>query len=124
MELNQVLNINKHTAGKEIDINMFLSQEGKHHKKEGWNKLSRTMKLNLLNTYADNYGKTDKLTVEDIKQLKLFLRKNKYKQVSILVKLAVKGVKESLKNQIKKTEIVRFFILTNFYFRCKIKIIM
>lgn len=76
MELNQVLNINKHTAGKEIDINMFLSQEGKHHKKEGWNKLSRTMKLNLLNTYADNYGKTDKLTVEDIKQLKLFLRKN------------------------------------------------
>ena len=76
MELNQVLKINKHTAGKEIDINMFLSQEGKHHKKEGWNKLSRTMKLNLLNTYADNYGKTDKLTVEDIKQLKLFLRKN------------------------------------------------
>ena len=76
MELNQVLKINKHTAGKEIDINMFLSQEGIHHKKEGWNKLSRTMKLNLLNTYADNYGKTDKLTVEDIKQLKLFLRKN------------------------------------------------
>ena len=76
MELNQVLKINKHTAGKEIDINMFLSQEGKHHKKEGWNKLSRTMKLHLLNTYADNYGKTDKLTVEDIKQLKLFLRKN------------------------------------------------
>ena len=76
MELNQVLKINKHTAGKEIDINMFLSQEGKHHKKEGWNKLSRTMKLHLLNTYADNYGKTDKLTVEDIKQLKLFLRNN------------------------------------------------
>ena len=76
MELNQVLKINKHIAGKEVDINEFLSQEGIHHKKEGWNKLSRTMKLNLLNVYADNYGVTTKLKTEDIKQLKLFLRKN------------------------------------------------
>lgn len=76
MELNQVLKINKHTAGKEVDINAFLLQEGNHHKKEGWNKLSRTMKLHLLNVYADNYGVVTKLTTEDIKQLKLFLRKN------------------------------------------------
>ena len=34
------------------------------------------MKLNLLNIYADNYGVTTKLTNDDIKQLKLFLRKN------------------------------------------------
>ena len=76
MELNQVLKINKNITGKEVDINTFLSQEGIHHKKEGWNKLSRTMKLNLLNTYAENYGATTQLASEDIKQLKLFLRKN------------------------------------------------
>ena len=76
MELNQVLNINKHTVGNEVDINAYLLQEGVHHKKEGWNKLSRTMKLNLLNVYADNYGETSKLPNENIKQLKIFLRKN------------------------------------------------
>tara|TARA_A100001015_G_scaffold208678_1_gene233529 strand:+ start:2502 stop:2870 length:369 start_codon:yes stop_codon:yes gene_type:complete len=76
MELNQVLKINKHATGKEMDINMFLSEEGNYHKKEGWNKLSRTMKLKLLNTYADNYGKKDKLTNDDIKKLKIFLRNN------------------------------------------------
>ncbi len=76
MELNQVLNINKHVVGKELDINMFLSQEGVHHKKEGWNKLSRTMKLHLLNSYADNYGKISKLSPETIHQLKSFLRNN------------------------------------------------
>ena len=76
MELNQVLNINKHVVGKELDINMFLSQEGVHHKKEGWNKLSRTMKLHLLNLYADNYGKISELSPETIHQLKSFLRKN------------------------------------------------
>ena len=76
MELNQVLKINKHISGKETDINTFLSQEGIHHTKEGWNKLSRTMKLNLLNTYAENYGARTKLDSEDIKQLKIFLRKN------------------------------------------------
>lgn len=76
MELNQVLNINKFNAGNEMDINSYLLQEEVQHKKEGWNKLSRTMKLNLLNDYADNYGKISKLTNEDIKQLKLFLRKN------------------------------------------------
>ena len=76
MELNEVLSINKYVVGKENDINSFLSKEGIHHKKEGWNKLSRTMKLYLLNSYADNYGKNSKLSVETINQLKLFLRKN------------------------------------------------
>ena len=76
MELNQVLKINKNVAGKEVDINAFLLKEENCNKKEGWNKLSRTMRLHLLNTYAENYGIETKLTQENIIRLKLFLRKN------------------------------------------------
>ena len=76
MELNTVLQINNNVQGEEVNINEFLLQEGVQHKKEGWNKLGRTMKLKLLNPYADTYGATSKLNGDDIKNLKLFLRSN------------------------------------------------
>ena len=76
MELNTVLQINNNVQGEEVNINEFLLQEGVQHKKEGWNKLGRTMKLKLLNTYADTYGATSKLNGDDVKKLKLFLRSN------------------------------------------------
>ena len=102
MELNQVLNINKHVVGKELDINMFLSQEGVHHKKEGWNKLSRTMKLHLLNSYADNYGKTSELSPETIHQLKSFLRKNLLTTKLLRVKDVIYNKDEQKIEQITK----------------------
>lgn len=76
MELNQVLKINNRTIENNIDVDDYLLREGLQNSKAGWNKLTRTMRLNLLNLYAENYGELSKLTNEDIKRLKLFLRKN------------------------------------------------
>lgn len=113
MELNQVLKINKNTVGKEVDINSFLLLEKLNHKKEGWNKLSRTMKLNLLNIYADNYGTRKKLTAENIKQLKLFLRRSLLTTKLLKVKDVIYNKDEQKIEQITSLSLLNNkFILT------------
>lgn len=63
------------------NIYKILEKEKLHNKTETWNKLDKTQKIQKLHSYAEKYGKDNKLTHTDMKSLKLFfidcLEKNK-----------------------------------------------
>ena len=63
------------------NIDSFLDKEREKNKTEGWAKINKNMKRQLLHSYAERYGKENKLPIKDIKSLKMFfsgcLEKNK-----------------------------------------------
>ena len=69
--------IKQHTSKSNTtpeDMLVILEKEQKTNEKESWNKLSKTKKQNLLAHYADKYGKDMVLSVEQIAQLKTYLK--------------------------------------------------
>jgi hypothetical protein len=69
--------IKQHTSKSNTtpeDMLVILEKEQKTNEKESWNKLSKTKKQNLLSHYADKYGKDMVLSVEQIAQLKTYLK--------------------------------------------------
>lgn len=58
------------------DLDKLLEKDKKHNEKEGWNKLSKTLKLRILNEYADAYADTQKLKDSEKITLKDFLKRH------------------------------------------------
>jgi len=72
-----IYDIKQHTSKSNTtpeDMLVILEKEQKTNEKESWNKLSKTKKQNLLSHYADKYGKDMVLSVEQIAQLKTYLK--------------------------------------------------
>ena len=64
-----------------VNIDLLLEREKQNNKKEGWNKLDKTIKIQKLHGFAERYGRENSLSTKEIKSLKLFfnecLEKNK-----------------------------------------------
>jgi hypothetical protein len=72
-----------------FNIDDFLEYENQQNKKETWTKLNRTIRIQLLHSYAEKYSKTHNLNLKETKQLKRYLtdildtkKLNKIKDVS------------------------------------------
>ena len=55
-----------------IDIHNMLEKEKQNNKKESWNKLDKTMKIQKLHSFAEKYIKENSLPIKNIKTLKHF----------------------------------------------------
>ena len=55
-----------------LNIDDILDNENNQNKKETWNKLNKTLKLQKPHYYSEKYGKDHKYSVKEIKQLKHF----------------------------------------------------
>ena len=70
--------INKYENSKSensISINkldLLLEKEKMSNKSEQWNKIDKTVKTQLLHSFAEKYGNDNKLPAKEIKNLKLF----------------------------------------------------
>lgn len=53
-------------------IDKLLENENIQNKKDAWNKIDKTVKIQKLHEFAERYGKEHSLPVKDIKSLKLF----------------------------------------------------
>ena len=56
----------------EIDINALLEQETRSNKADSWNKLNKTLKLQKLHAFSENYCKSNNMSQKDVKLLKQF----------------------------------------------------
>lgn len=56
----------------EIDINALLDQETRSNKADSWNKLNKTLKLQKLHAFSENYCKSNNMSQKDVKLLKQF----------------------------------------------------
>lgn len=56
----------------EININALLEQETRTNKADSWNKLNKTLKLQKLHAFSENYCKNNNLSPKDAKLLKQF----------------------------------------------------
>jgi hypothetical protein len=81
-------------------IDKMLENEKIQNKKEAWNKLNKTVKIQKLHEYAEKYGKEHSIPVKDIKSLKLFfsecLDKNKLQKTKDIVYDKEKGTISSI----------------------------
>ena len=86
IEDNQIKEDSNDTNGcNSIDIpsqtiEEFLDNEKNTNRKDSWNKLDRTTKLQKLHHFAENYGKDQSLSSKDIKSLKQFFKVSLDKQ--------------------------------------------
>jgi len=53
-------------------IDQMLENEKIQNKKDAWNKIDKTVKIQKLHDFAERYGKDHSLPVKDIKGLKMF----------------------------------------------------
>lgn len=53
-------------------IDQLLENEKIQNKKDAWNKIDKTVKIQKLHDFAERYGKDNSLPVKDIKSLKMF----------------------------------------------------
>jgi hypothetical protein len=81
-------------------IEQMLEDEKIQNKKEAWNKLNKTVKIQKLHEYAERYGKENSIPVKDIKSLKLFfnesLDKNKLQKTKDIIYDKEKGCVTSI----------------------------
>ena len=54
------------------DLDSLLEKEKQTNKTEQWNKIDKTVKTQLLHSYAEKYGHEHNLPMKEIKNLKLF----------------------------------------------------
>lgn len=77
-------------------IDQMLENEKIQNKKEAWNKLNKTVKIQKLHEYAEKYGKEHSIPVKDIKSLKVFfsdcLDKNKLQKTKDIVYDKERGI--------------------------------
>ena len=71
------------------NIDLLLDEESEQNKKESWNKLDKSIKMNKINDYIKTLTTTHKLTVTEIKTLRDFLsstldKKNLYKNKDVV----------------------------------------
>lgn len=84
VEKNTVLNSSKyksivsgtlHSDAEELSlstIDAILENEKQQNKKDAWNKIDKTVKIQKLHEFSEKYGKENSLSVKDIKGLKFF----------------------------------------------------
>lgn len=65
---------NKITKVDVDDLNVLLEQEKQRNKGEVWIKLNKTVRIQKLYDYADNYGKEKNMIAKDIRLLKNFFK--------------------------------------------------
>ena len=53
-------------------LDSLLEKEKQQNKTEHWNKIDKTIKTQLLHSFAEKYGHDHKLPMKEIKNLKLF----------------------------------------------------
>ena len=53
-------------------LDTLLENEKQQNKKDAWNKIDKTVKIQKLHEFAERYGKEHSLPLKDIKGLKLF----------------------------------------------------
>ena len=64
---------NNYETTKVANINTFLEKESTFNKTESWNKLDKTGKIRLLNTYVDDITVLHNLSPTDVSTLKQYL---------------------------------------------------
>jgi hypothetical protein len=64
---------NNYETTKVANINTFLEKESINNKTESWNKLDKTGKIRLLNTYVDDLIEIHNLSPTDVTVLKQYL---------------------------------------------------
>jgi hypothetical protein len=65
--------MNPVTENSSNSIDDILMREQQQNKTETWTKLNRSAKIQCLHSYAERYGKDNKYSVKEIKQLKTYL---------------------------------------------------
>lgn len=53
-------------------LDLLLEKEKQINKTEQWNKIDKTVKTQILHSYAEKYGSENKLPVKEVKNLKQF----------------------------------------------------
>ena len=71
------------------NLDLLLDEESEQNKKESWNKLDKSIKMNKINDYIKTLTTTHKLTAAEIKVLRDFLstnldKKNLYKNKDVV----------------------------------------
>ena len=71
------------------NIDIFLENESKLNKKEAWNKLDKSVKMDKINEYIETLTKKHKLTISEITNLKTYLslsldKKSLYKNKDVI----------------------------------------
>lgn len=78
------LNKNSYVDMNPQNIDELLENEKKSNKKESWNKLDNTLKIDKLHNFANSYGEKNNYAMIEIKTLKKFfstaVRSNKLKK--------------------------------------------
>ena len=95
------------------NMNLILENESNLNKKETWNKLDKSIKLEKINQYIETLKKKHKLTAAEVKILKTYIssnldKKNLYKNKEVVY------IKES--GKIENIPLLHFnIILENFH---------
>jgi hypothetical protein len=81
-------------------IDQMLENEKIQNKKENWNKINKSVKIQKLHEFAEKYGKEHSIPVKEIKSLKTFfsecLDKNKLQKTKDIVYDKEKGLITSI----------------------------
>jgi len=81
-------------------IDKMLENEKIQNKKDAWNKIDKTVKIQKLHEFAEKYGKEHSIPIKDIKMLKSFFRecldKNKLQKTKDIIYDKEKGVITSI----------------------------
>ena len=81
-------------------LDTLLENEKQQNKKDAWNKIDKTVKIQKLHEFAERYGKENSLPTKDIKSLKLFfidsLDKAKLQKTKDVVYEKEKGIITSI----------------------------
>jgi hypothetical protein len=101
-----LLNGNKNTLNSVIkdvkNLDLILDNETEKSKKETWNRLDKSAKMNKINQYIEKITPTHKLSDEEIKSLKSYLSTNLDKKAlqrnKDVVYVKESGVLESIPN--------------------------
>lgn len=71
--LNQSIINDKSSSSINLnELDSLLEKEKQNNKTEPWNKIDKTIKTQLLHSYAEKYGSEYNLPMKEIKNLKLF----------------------------------------------------
>ena len=81
-------------------LDTLLENEKQQNKKDAWNKIDKTVKIQKLHEFAERYGKEHSLPVKDIKSLKSFfidsLDKSKLQKAKDVIYDKEKGIITSI----------------------------
>ena len=70
--INKYENTNYNNSITINKLDLLLEKEKQSNKTEQWNKIDKTVKRQLLHSYAEKYGNENKLPAKEIKNLKMF----------------------------------------------------